>query len=91
MNNELHENTRKLLRQLNYFIVHVVLYFFVNMGLVLAAFDNIDGRWWIFFIVIGWALALIFHGLKVYGVNILNPKDKRANLIWSWLMKFAAS
>ncbi len=91
MNNELYQNTKKLLRQLNQFIVHVVLYFFVNMGLVLAAFSDLQGRWWIFFIVIAWALVLILHGLRVYGVDILNTKDKRANLLWSWIMKFTAS
>lgn len=87
MNNELYDKTRKLLRQLNHFILHVILYFFINMGLVLMAFGDIQGRWWIFFIIMVWAIALIYHGFRVYGVDILNSKNKKVNLLWSWLLK----
>ncbi len=87
MNNELYDKTRKLLRQLNHFIIHVVLYFFINMALVLTAFGDIQGRWWIFFIVLMWATGLIYHGFRVYGIDLFNTKDKKSNLFWSWVLK----
>lgn len=87
MSNDLYEKTKRLLNQLNHFIFHVVLYFCVNIALILAAFVDLQHRWWIFFIIGSWALGLIYHGLLVYGVDPLKSKNKKANLLWSWLFK----
>lgn len=91
MDNDLYEKTRQLLTQLNHFIIHVVIYFFVNLALVLAAFSDLGTRWWIFFFVISWAIGLIYHGFRVYGVDLLSKKNKKANLLFSWLLKFSST
>ncbi|MTI28756.1 2TM domain-containing protein [Fulvivirga kasyanovii] len=70
-----------LLRQLNYFIVHVVVYFVFNITFILMIFQDISGRWGLLFPVVLWALALIYHGLRIYGVNIFTSKNKKH--IWS--------
>lgn len=90
MNEDLYNKTRELLSQLNYFIFHVIFYFILNIALVLAAFQDISSNWWVFFIVVFWAFGLILHGLKVYGINLFNQRDKRANILWAWLLKFTA-
>ncbi|MTI22904.1 2TM domain-containing protein [Fulvivirga sp. RKSG066] len=91
MSNDLYDKTRQLLKELNHFIIHVVLYFFANLGLIITAFGDLQKRWWIFFIVLFWAILIIYHGLKVYGIDLLNRKDKRSRLLFGWLMKLTAS
>jgi len=90
MSTELYERTRRLLRQLNHFIIHVVLYFFLNMALILMAFYDIHNRWWIFFIVTIWAIGLVYHGFRVYGIDWFNPKNKKARLLWMGLLKLGS-
>ncbi|HNP18170.1 MAG TPA: 2TM domain-containing protein [Fulvivirga sp.] len=87
MDNEIYEKTKQLLRQLNHFLLHVIVYFFVNMFIVVTAFTDISNRWWLFFIVIVWAFALIYHCLRVYGVDILSRKNKKMNLLWSLVLR----
>ncbi|WP_370688808.1 2TM domain-containing protein [Fulvivirga ulvae] len=81
-NTELYQKTKQLLRQLNYFIVHVVVYFIVNVSIILMIFQDIRGRWGLLFPVVLWALALIYHGLRIYGINVFSNKNKKH--IWSW-------
>lgn len=44
-------------------------------------FQDIRGRWGLFFPVVLWALVLIYHGLRIYGVNLFPNKNKKH--IWS--------
>ena len=85
MNDELHKKTKDLLKQLNYFIIHVLVFMFFNALIVHAAFRHSQNRGWVLFFVGLWALALIYHGLKVYGIDIFNPKNKKFNHLWGWL------
>ena len=85
MNDELHKKTKDLLKQLNYFIIHVLTFMFFNAVLVHAAFRDSQNRGWVLFFVGLWALALIYHGLKVYGIDIFNPKNKKVNHLWGWV------
>lgn len=84
-NKELYEKTRRLLHQLDHFIVHVIVYFVVNVVLVLTAFVDIQSRWWILFFVTLWAFLLIYHGLYIYGIDIFKRKNKKLNQFWSWV------
>jgi hypothetical protein len=90
MDNDQYENTKQLLRQLNLFLLHVVIYFFINIIIVLIAFNDAANRWWLFFVVGIWAIGLIYHCLRVYGVDLLSPKNKKTNLLWTWALKAVA-
>lgn len=81
-NTELYRKTKQLLRQLNYFIAHVVVYFIINIAIILMTFEDIQSRWGVLFFVVLWALALIYHGLRIYGVSFFTRKNKKH--MWSW-------
>ena len=83
----MHEKTRKLLNDLNYFLIHVIIYFVVNISLVLFAFGDLSGRWWVFLIILSWALGVLYHSIKVYGVDLLKSKNKKLNAFWSLIFK----
>ena len=81
-NKELHEKTKLLLQRLNHFMIHVVIYFLVNFGIIVIVFHNLSERWGLFFIAIVWAILLIYHALIVYGVDILKRKNRLKSFIW---------
>lgn len=86
---DVYKKTQRLLKQLNYFILHVIVYFLSNIALVIMAFTDVGDRWWLFLIVFVWALVVIYHAFRVYGVDILSKKNKRMNAIWSYCLKLA--
>jgi hypothetical protein len=81
-NDELQNNTKKLLKDLNYFIVHIFIYLVTNTVLIAVAFNRLEERWWLFIVVIGWAFGIMYHALKVYGVELMK---KKANKMMSWV------
>lgn len=87
MSEEIRENTEKLLKSLNYFIAHIILYFITNISIVTYAFYDLSGRWWIFLIAGFWALGLIYHSILVYGVDLLNTKNKKVKLLLAQVLK----
>ncbi|WP_350099572.1 2TM domain-containing protein [Fulvivirga sp.] len=87
MSDDLQEKTRQLLNDLNYFLAHIIIYFIVNISLVLFAFGNLSSRWWVFLIVLFCSLALLYHCIKVYGVDLLKSRNKKLNLLWSFFFK----
>ena len=91
MYNDLYNKTMTLLKQLNYFIAHVLIFMSMNAFLIHTAFRDVSSRWWILTFVIIWALVLIYHGMRVYGVDPLNTKNKKTNLFWGWVLKLAGS
>lgn len=76
-NEELHNKTKKLLKDLNYFLAHIVIYFITNTVLIVVAFSDLTDRWWLFLVVIGWAFGIIYHALKVYGFEFISRKVGR--------------
>lgn len=91
MDEDLYNKTKMLLKQLNYFIAHVLVFMSANAFLIHTAFNDVSSRWWILTFVIIWAVVLIYHCIRVYGADPLNPKNKKTNLLWGWLLKFAGS
>ena len=89
MSDDLHEKTKRLLLELNYFLIHVTAYFVINIALVIIAFGDLEKRGWIFYILLIWAPGLIYHCIRVYGIDLLKSKNKKMNLIWSWLIKIS--
>ena len=87
---DIHDKTRALLKQLNYFVAHIIVYFFVNLGLVYLIF-NFDGLRWLVFIIVGWALGVIYHGFRISGIDFLSSKDKSSKLLWSWVFKLVGT
>ena len=81
-NEDLYHKTKKLLNQLNYFLVHILVYLVTNTVLILVAFHDLQERWWLFIVVIGWAFGIIYHALKVYGVEFVNRKVGK---MMSWI------
>lgn len=84
-NQELYKKTKKLLRQLNHFLVHVVIYFISNVFIAYIIFQNISEHWWLFFFIFSWAIGIIYHALRVYGVDVLNNNDDKLSKMWSWI------
>ncbi|MEM6525706.1 MAG: 2TM domain-containing protein [Bacteroidota bacterium] len=91
MDNDLYNKTKTLLKQLNYFIGHVLIFMVANAFLVHIAFSEVSKRWWILTLVMIWAISLIYHGMRVYGIDPLNPKNKKAKFFFGWLFKLAGS
>lgn len=73
-NEELYKKTKKLLNELNYFIIHILVYLVTNTVLIAVAFNDLSERWWLFIIVISWAIGIVYHALRVYGVDFMNRK-----------------
>ena len=84
-NREMHEKTKKLFKQLNQFLIHVVAYFICNAILTYFIFQNVTQRWGMFFIIFAWALVMIYHALRVYGVDVIKDDDKKLSKIWGWV------
>ncbi|MDH5474924.1 MAG: 2TM domain-containing protein [Cyclobacteriaceae bacterium] len=82
---EVYEKTKKLLKQLNRFLIHVVLYFISNAALTFYIFQNIDERWWLFFFIFAWAIGMIYHALLIYGIDIIKKNDKKLSKVWGWV------
>ena len=91
MDKDTYKKTQALLKQLNYFILHVIIYFLSNIALVILAFKDVGERWWVFLFVIGWAIAVIYHAFRVYGVDFLSRKNKKMHAFWSYFLKLAGS
>ena len=89
MDNDVYKKTKLLLRQLNYFIAHVVAFMVCNAFLVSTAFSQPKNRWLIVGFVVLWAVGLIYHGLRIYGIDLLNLKNKKTKLLWSWFFKLS--
>lgn len=74
MSSDVYEKTRKLVRALNLFVAHVFAYFLANVFLSIYTFGDIATRWGYLFIIAFWALALIYHGIRVYGIDPISGK-----------------
>jgi hypothetical protein len=74
MNSEVYEKTRRLIRALNIFVLHVFVYFLANISLSLYAFENIQDRWGWLFVIVAWAFILVYHGIRVYGIDPISGK-----------------
>ncbi|WP_040495135.1 2TM domain-containing protein [Fulvivirga imtechensis] len=71
-----HSTARESLRQLNYFIGHVVAYFMINLALLFFIFTNMESRWWVISPAILWALVLLYHAIKFCGISFRRPKKQ---------------
>ena len=59
---ETYRATKKLLRDLKLFMIHVLVYLPANIVLIILAIDNK----YFFFPVVLWSIALVYHGFMFY-------------------------
>jgi len=91
MDKDIYKKTRVLLKQLNYFILHVIVYFLGNIGLVILAFSGTVEKWGIFLFLSIWAIGIIYHAFRVYGVDFLSRKNKKVNAFFNYFLKLTGS
>ena len=65
-NKEAYDNTRKLLKDLKYFMIHVLTYIPANILIVLYTLNDVSSNWWIFFPLMFWAVLLVWHSANLY-------------------------
>jgi hypothetical protein len=73
--------SRKLLRELNWYLLHIGVYLILNMSLVVYIYTNAAKRWPLLFIVVSWALLLIYHGLKINNVHLFKRDRKKVSVL----------
>jgi hypothetical protein len=78
MRPEILDQTRKLIKEMNMLMVHLGIYMLVNLLLLVFVFNNITERWGLLFIVLIWALGVIYHGIRVYGRDPMKKKGIHA-------------
>ena len=74
------DTTRESLRQLNYFIGHVIAYFMINLALLFFIFNNMESSWWILSPAILWALVLLYHAMRFCGISF--KKQKKSDNVY---------
>ncbi len=65
MNKKLTEETRRFLKKLDRFLIHLSIYLVVNMALAIYTFTDFTTNWWILFPMICWALLLLYHAMEM--------------------------
>lgn len=73
--------SRKLLRELNWYLFHVGIYLILNMLLVVYIYSNAAKRWPLLIIVLSWALLLIYHGLKINNIHLFRKDGKKVSVL----------
>jgi hypothetical protein len=53
---------------LNSFLVHMILYVLVNLGLFVYLYSNSKDLTLLVWVIIGWGLGLLAHALSVFGI-----------------------
>jgi len=85
MDPKIYEKTRQLVKALNLFVAHVFCYFLANIMLSLYAFRDISNRWGWLFLIVCWAIILIYHGIRIYGIDPI--EGKRSPRLLSVMLK----
>ena len=78
MRPEVLAQTKKLIKQMNMLLVHLGIYMLFNLLLIVYVFNDISHRWGFLFVVVFWALAVIYHGIRVYGKDPVKEKGLQA-------------
>jgi len=65
-NTELTNSTKQLMVQLKHFIIHVIGYFLTNIILSLITLYNFTQFYWLLYLMVIWAIALVIHGIHIY-------------------------
>ncbi len=60
------ERAAKRVRELRDFYVHLAVYLVVNTGLVIIDLVQGDGLQWAQWVILGWGIGLVAHGVSVF-------------------------
>ena len=60
------ERATKRVRELRNFYIHAAIYVVVNTGLVLLDLAQGDGLQWAQWVIFGWGIGLVVHGVSVF-------------------------
>lgn len=62
---------RKNVRQRKKFYSHLLTFLAVGVFLTFINWYTHPGHWWVQWVWLGWGIGIFFHGLRLYGKNIL--------------------
>lgn len=63
---DLEDRIRKRVKKIREFYTHVVVYFMVNLLLIVIWYFTSGGFPWFVFVLGGWGIGLFFHWFNVY-------------------------
>lgn len=66
---ERYERARKRVEAIKGFYIHLLIYLFVNAGLLLINVLTSPGSWWFYWPLLGWGIGLAVHAIGVFGVG----------------------
>ncbi len=63
----LYKKAKKRVQEIKSFYVHLVVYLFVNVALVVLNLIVSPGQLWFYWTTFGWGIGLAAHAISVYG------------------------
>ncbi|HXF63945.1 MAG TPA: 2TM domain-containing protein [Caldilineaceae bacterium] len=66
---ERYERARRRVQAIKGFYIHLLVYLFVNAGLLLINLLTSPGDWWFYWPLLGWGIGLAAHALAVFGAG----------------------
>ena len=66
---------RKHVRQLRKFYEHLLSYVTVNALLAVLNYLTSPGHWWVIWVILGWGIGLVSHGLSVFAYGGVFGRD----------------
>ena len=66
---ERYERARKRVEAIKGFYIHLLIYLFVNAGLLLINVLTSPVSWWFYWPLLGWGIGLAVHAIGVFGVG----------------------
>jgi fatty acid desaturase len=73
---ERYKRAKKRVIEIRRFYTHLTVYVLVMIGLFIVDYQD-RGSWWFYWPLIGWGIALIYHGFKALGTGWEERKIKR--------------
>jgi hypothetical protein len=73
---ERYERARKRVIEMRRFYSHLTVYVLVMIGLFIVDYQD-HGNWWFHWPLIGWGIAVIYHGFKALGAGWEERKIKQ--------------
>jgi hypothetical protein len=66
---ERYERARRRVEAIKGFYIHLLVYLFVNAGLLLINLLASPGNWWFYWPLLGWGIGVAAHALAVFGAG----------------------
>lgn len=67
MTDEAREKAKRRVEKVKGFYSHLGIFIVINVLLVLLNVLTTPGYWWFYWVTLFWGIAVIFHGLRVFG------------------------